>query len=145
MVPETLVYGERGEAKFPHAVAFHGIQVFILTAAMLRRGMLREPSKKHTMRLVAWSYTGLLVFATVQTIAGRAVLDVTVWTLGMAASLVTLAYGLVRSIRSFTGRGIAGRGITDPTRAPPAKTMSAPQTKTRPHLIVQPVIERPIC
>jgi hypothetical protein len=31
-VPDTVVYGQHGVAKFPHAVALHGIQLFILAA-----------------------------------------------------------------------------------------------------------------
>jgi hypothetical protein len=94
-VPDTVVYGQRGVAKFPHAVAFHGIQVFIVAAVALRRGVLAEAARR-VLRLVVWSYAAALVFASAQTITGRAPLDPSAWSLGLVLSLAALAAGLVR-------------------------------------------------
>lgn len=103
-VPDTVVYGEEGVAKFPHAVAFHGIQVFILSAVMLNRGRLPDPARRRLMRLVFWSYTAILVFASAQTVAGRAPLAASVWILGLVASVAGVGYGLVRIVTSLRGK-----------------------------------------
>jgi hypothetical protein len=95
-VPDTVVYGERGVAKFPHAVALHGIQLFILAAVLARRGHLAEATRRRAVRLVVWSYAAVLVFASAQTITGNAPLDPTVWSAGLAASLIGIAAGFLR-------------------------------------------------
>jgi hypothetical protein len=97
-VPDTVTYGDDGVAKFPHAIAFHGIQVLILAAVMLNRGRLSEPARRRLMRIVFWSYTGMLVFASAQTLVGRSPLDLSVWGLGLAASVVGVGYGLIRTV-----------------------------------------------
>jgi hypothetical protein len=84
-VPDTVVHGERGLAKFPHAVALHGIQLFILAAVLARRGGLAETARRRAVRLVVWSYTAVLVFASAQTITGNAPLDPTLWSAGLVA------------------------------------------------------------
>jgi hypothetical protein len=113
-VPDTVMSGERGVAKFPHAVAFHGIQVFILTAVMLRRGGLAESIQSRLMRLVFWSYTGVLVFASIQTITGRAPLDVSIWNIGLAASLAGVGYSLVHAAAALAEVDAADRGTPLP-------------------------------
>jgi hypothetical protein len=50
------------------------------------------------------SYTAILVFASLQTIAGRTPTDPTVWSLGLAISLVLLATALIRAARGFIDR-----------------------------------------
>ena len=102
-VPETVTYGDAGVAKFPHAIAFHGIQLFIFAAIALRAGSLPDSSKKRMMRLVVLSYAAMLAFASVQTIAGSAPADPTVWSLGLALSGVVLATALTRAARGFRG------------------------------------------
>jgi hypothetical protein len=102
-VPETVTYGDAGVAKFPHAIAFHGIQLFILAAIALRAGSLPDSSKKRMMRLVVLSYAAMLAFASAQTIAGSAPADPTVWSLGLALSGVVLATALTRAARGFRG------------------------------------------
>jgi hypothetical protein len=56
------------------------------------------------MRLVVISYTAILVFASLQTIAGRTPTDPSVWSLGLAASVVFLATALTRVARGFIDR-----------------------------------------
>jgi hypothetical protein len=102
-VPDTVVYGEHGVAKFPHAVALHGIQLFILAAVLARRGHLAEATRRRAVRLVVWSYAAVLVFASAQTITGNAPLDPTIWSAGLAASLIGIAAGFLR-----IGRGLDG-------------------------------------
>ena len=74
-VPETVTNGEAGQPKFPHAVAFHGIQVLMVAAALLGRSTIGEATAALVMRLTALSYFGVLVFSAVQTFDGRAPLD----------------------------------------------------------------------
>jgi hypothetical protein len=100
-VPETVTYGEAGVAKFPHAIAFHGIQLFILAAIALRASSVPDASRRRLMRLVVLSYAAMLVFASAQTVAGRAPADPTFWSLGLALSLVALAMALARAARGF--------------------------------------------
>jgi hypothetical protein len=97
-VPDTVIYGEEGVAKFPHAIAFHGIQVFILGAVLLSHGHFDEATRQWLMRLVFWSYTVMLVFAAGQTIAGRAPTGVSWWSFGLVISVGGVVYGLARII-----------------------------------------------
>jgi hypothetical protein len=100
-VPETVVSGDRGVAKFPHAAALHGIQLFILAAVLLRRGALAEADRRRALRRIVWSYTAVLVFASAQTVMGSAPLDPTIWSAGLAVSLVAIVVGFVRIGRSL--------------------------------------------
>jgi len=102
-IPDTVVYGEEGVAKFPHAVAFHGIQVFIASAVMLGRSRHEETARRQLMQLVFWSYSAMLVFASAQTVTGRAPLDVSPWSLGLAASVAGLLIGLARIVAGLRG------------------------------------------
>jgi hypothetical protein len=100
-VPDTVMYGERGVAKFPHAVALHGIQLFILAAVLARRSGLTETARRRAVRLVVWSYAAVLVFASAQTIAGNGPLDPTIWGAGLAASVAGIVAGFLA-----IGRGL---------------------------------------
>ena len=110
-VPDTVLYGRHGVAKFPHAVAFHGIQVFIVAAVALRRGALAEAAQRRTLRLVVWSYVAAMVLASAQTVTGHAPLDPSPWSLGLALALATMTAALVRIGRALP----AGR---DRSRSP---------------------------
>jgi hypothetical protein len=100
-VPDTVMYGQRGVAKFPHAVALHGIQLFVLAAVLARRSALPEAARRWSVRLVVWSYAAVLVFASAQTITGNGPLDPTIWNAGLAASVAGIAAGFLR-----IGRGL---------------------------------------
>jgi hypothetical protein len=100
-VPGTVVHGDGGVVKFPHGVALHGIQLFILTAVMLRRGTLAEASRRRVMHLVVWSYAAAVAFTATQTMMGQAPLDPSIWNAGLAASLVAVAAGLVRTVTAL--------------------------------------------
>jgi hypothetical protein len=99
MVPETVINGNAGVAKFPHAVAFHGIQLFIVAAVMLRRGVQSERVKKALMWVVVASYAGVLSFASIQTMLGRAPLDPGVWSFGLALSVIGLGLAMILIVR----------------------------------------------
>jgi hypothetical protein len=104
-----VTFGDAGVAKFPHAIAFHGIQLFILAAVTVGVGSIPAASKRGLMRLVVISYTAILVFASLQTIAGRTPTDPSVWSLGLVISLVLLATALTRAARGFIDRGALER------------------------------------
>ena len=106
-VPDTVMYGERGVAKFPHAVALHGVQLFIVAAVLARRSKLTEAARRRAVRLVVWSYAAVLVFASAQTIAGNGPLDPTVWGAGLAASLAGIAAGFLGIGRALRATGAA--------------------------------------
>jgi hypothetical protein len=110
-VPDTVLYGHGGVVKFPHAVAFHGIQVFIVAAVLLRRGDLAEAARRRVLRLVVWSYAAALLLASAQTVTGHAPLDPSAWSLGLVLALATMTAALVRTVRSLP----AGR---DRSRSP---------------------------
>ena len=109
-VPDTVMYGQRGVAKFPHAVALHGIQLFILAAVLARRSHLTEASRRWAVRLVVWSYAGVLVFASAQTVTGNGPVDPTIWSAGLAASLAGIAAGFLLIGRRLGATGAAPGG-----------------------------------
>jgi hypothetical protein len=96
-VPETVMYGARGVAKFPHGVAFHGIQLFVVAAVVLRHSALTEGSRRRVLRLVVWSYAAIMLFASAQTITGHAPLDPTIWSAGLALAVAGIVAGLART------------------------------------------------
>jgi hypothetical protein len=98
-VPSTVTHGEAGVAKFPHAVAFHGIQLFALAAAMLSVTDVAPGRARSLMRLVVTSYLGVLVFSAFQTGSGRAPADVE---LGSAALLALSSAILVATLAGIT-------------------------------------------
>lgn len=102
-VPDTVIYGEEGVVKFPHAVAFHGIQIFIVSVVMLRRGRLTAKTRRRLLHLVFWSYVAALAFAAAQTAVGRSPFDLSVWSLGLAGSLAGVGYGLIKIVRGLGG------------------------------------------
>jgi len=112
-VPDTVMYGQRGVAKFPHAVALHGIQLFILAAVLARRSALAEATRRRAVRLVVWSYAAVLVFASAQTITGNGPFDPTVWGAGLAVSLAGIAAGFLR-----IGRGLSATGAPTEEQSP---------------------------
>jgi hypothetical protein len=112
-VPDTVMSGQRGVAKFPHAVALHGIQLFILAAVLARRSGLTEAARRQAVRLVIWSYAAVLVFASAQTITGNGPVDPTIWSAGLAASVAGIAAGFLR-----IGRGLGATGAAAEEQSP---------------------------
>jgi hypothetical protein len=113
--PDTVMYGAGGVAKFPHGVAFHGIQLFIVAAVLLRRCALAEVSRRRVLRLIVWSYATIMLFASAQTVTGHAPLDPTIWSAGIALAVVGIVAGFARTARALvhTDRD----GIPSPTAA----------------------------
>jgi hypothetical protein len=72
IVPETVTNGDAGTPKFPHAIAFHGIQAFIISALALRRSDTSEDGRSRLMKALVASYSALLAFASAQSILGVA-------------------------------------------------------------------------
>ncbi|MDQ3475475.1 MAG: hypothetical protein M3492_03810, partial [Actinomycetota bacterium] len=118
-VPERMVAGEAGTPTFPHAMAFHGIQVFIGAALISRLVGLAPRVAQRVVRLVVAGYAVLVLWSIVQAAAGVAPLDlgspVTVLALIGAALLVAAAALL------FTGRP-RSHGRPDANLAVMAKT-----------------------
>jgi hypothetical protein len=112
-VPDTVMYGQRGVAKFPHAVALHGLQLFVLAAVLARRSGLTEAARRWSVRLVVWSYAAMLVFASAQTVTGNGPVDRTIWSAGLAASLAGIVAGFLR-----IGRGLGAAGAATAEQSP---------------------------
>lgn len=74
-VPDQVLSGDAGTPSFPHALAFHGIQVFILAAILSGLLGLSARSAQRVLRLVVAGYPLLLVWSIVQAATGRAPLD----------------------------------------------------------------------
>lgn len=111
--PDTVYAGEAGVAKFPHAMALHGIQLFVGAAIVTGIAGLTETARLRITRLVVAGYTLLVAWSIVHTNAGRAPADLT----GMetpllvvgALFLITAAVSLVVGWRrnGANGTGVA--------------------------------------
>lgn len=84
-VPPMVMNGD-AVAKFPHAVAFHGIQVFALLLALSNSADIGTARRAGAMRLAVAGYGGLLAFAVVQSVAGLAPVALQPWSLALLAS-----------------------------------------------------------
>lgn len=92
MVPDTVLAGEAGVAKFPHAMALHGIQLFIGAALLTRSARLSESSRLRVTRLVVGGYLSLVAWSIIHTNAGRGPMDLAgVETVLLGLGLVLLA------------------------------------------------------
>ena len=72
-VPDNLTVGAAGVAKFPHAIALHGIQVFILAVVVGNRLAARTS----LVRLAVGGYLAIVCWSIVHTNSGRAPVDPT--------------------------------------------------------------------
>ncbi|HJU81626.1 MAG TPA: hypothetical protein VJ796_07730 [Acidimicrobiia bacterium] len=72
-VPDNLTVGAAGVAKFPHAIALHGIQVFILAVVVGNRLAARTS----LVRLAVGGYLAIVGWSIVHTNSGRAPVDPT--------------------------------------------------------------------
>jgi MFS family permease len=107
-VPSAVTYGDAGVVKFPHAIAFHGIQAFALAAAMLSGTGMGAARARLLMRLVVGSYLGVFAFSAIQTGSGRAPADVMV---GSAALLGLSAAVLVASLAAIAWFTLQSRPV----------------------------------
>jgi len=111
-VPAVVTYGEAGVPKFPHGVAFHGIHVFAVAAALLTASSASMIKKVSLMLVIVVSYTGVLGFSALQTFEGRAPTDV-VATSAALATVSTVALGVTMAASAalaFASNRTAAKG-----------------------------------
>ncbi len=116
LVPDTVLAGAAGVAKFPHAMAFHGIQLFIGAAIVGRVRGLSDGARLQVMRLVVAGYFAWVVWAIVHTNAGRAPADLTGLETGLlvvgSALMVIAAVILVTGRRRSRSRDASNTTVT---------------------------------
>lgn len=102
VVPDTVLAGEAGVAKFPHAMAFHGIQLFIGVVIFGRIRGLSDSARLRMTRLVVTGYLAWVGWSIVHTNAGRAPADLS----GIETGLLVLGTALMvwAAAVAFTGR-----------------------------------------
>ena len=104
--PETVLAGEAGVVKFPHAMALHGIQLFIGTSILARLGHLSGRRQINAVRMTVGGYSALVAWSIVHTNAGRAPFDLSgvegVLGLGGLAFLAGAAFVIASGLRSST-------------------------------------------
>ena len=109
--PETVIAGSAGVAKFPHAVALHGIQLFIGAAVLGRLVGLDLRRQLTAVRMTVGGYLSLVAWSMVHTIAGRAPLDLggTEAILGLAglALLASAAVMIASGLRGASSKNLA--------------------------------------
>ena len=111
--PDTVVAGEAGVAKFPHAMALHGIQLFIGASILARSGRLGARSRLNVVRMTVFGYMTLVAWSIVHTNAGRAPFDLSglEGVLGiagaalLAAAAILITVGLLRPALDPAVRG----------------------------------------
>lgn len=106
-VPDTVTAGAAGVAKFPHALALHGIQTFILAGFAAARAGLGVSERVRVVRLAVTGYSLMLTWSIVHTNAGRAPFDLAgVETVLAVAGALALAWATatvgVAALRSRT-------------------------------------------
>jgi cytochrome c oxidase assembly factor CtaG len=114
LVPDTVTVGGAGVAKFPHALALHGLQLFIVTWAAAAAARLTPKAGHQLMRLVVGGYGLILVWSTLHTNSGLSPLDL------RGAAVVILAAGLALLVGAaviFTlavrrASGVAGESLS---------------------------------
>ncbi len=99
-VPETVLSGEAGVAKFPHAIAFHGIQVFMVAAALIGRSAVQATTATRAMWVTVSAYLGVLIFSAIQSFGGRAPFDLnTISATLLALSTLTLVVAMAKILQ----------------------------------------------
>ncbi|MDQ3576887.1 MAG: hypothetical protein M3443_04645 [Actinomycetota bacterium] len=108
-VPDKVLAGEAGVPTFPHAVAFHGIQLFILAAILTGILGLTAQDGQRVLRQTVGGYSLLLLWSVVQTASGRAPSDV----LWPGTVLAVLGAGLLAAgaARLFVRRRRSGMSV----------------------------------
>ena len=109
--PETVLAGEAGVAKFPHAMALHGIQLFIGASVLARLGRLDARRQLNAVRMTVGGYLALVAWSIVHTNAGRAPFDLSgvesVVGLGGATLLAGATFLIGYGLRSSLAPGTA--------------------------------------
>ena len=105
--PDTVLAGEAGVAKFPHAMALHGIQLFIGASVIAGLGRLGERSRLNAVRLTVGGYSAIVAWSIVHTNAGRAPFELggVDLVLGLLGLVMLGAAGLLLSVGFRPWRG----------------------------------------
>ena len=113
--PETVLAGEAGVAKFPHAMALHGIQLFIGAAVLAGSGHLTRRRQINAVRMTVGGYLALVAWSIVHNNAGRAPFDLSgvesLLGLGGLALLAGAAYLIASGLRSSTAPATAAAPV----------------------------------
>jgi hypothetical protein len=99
--PETVLAGEAGVAKFPHAMALHGIQLFIGAAVVVRLGGLDDRRRLNAVRMTVAGYLGIVAWSIVHTNAGRAPFDLS----GLESALLLIGAALLAGAAAVIAAG----------------------------------------
>ena len=107
--PETVLAGEAGVAKFPHAMALHGIQLFIGALVVARLGHLDGRRRLNAVRMTVAGYLGIVVWSIVHTNAGRAPFDLS----GLESALLLIGAALLAGAAALFAAGFRSSLETD--------------------------------
>ncbi len=100
MPPTPSWPGTAGVAKFPHAMALHGIQLFIGASVIAGLGRLGERSRLNAVRLTVSGYSAIVAWSIIHTNAGRAPFDLggLELVLGLLGVVLLAGAGLLLSV-----------------------------------------------
>jgi hypothetical protein len=111
-VPETVLAGEAGVAKFPHAMALHGIQLFIAGSLLGQVAGMTERARLRVTRMIVAGYGLLVGWSILHTNAGRSPTDLSGVEIGLSALgivlLVAAAFMLFAAWRRLEPAGEDG-------------------------------------
>lgn len=112
LVPDTVVTGEAGVVKFPHATAMHGLQVFIGSTILSGSGNLDARRRLGVVRMVVAGYTLFVLWSVVHTMAGRAPTELAGIELAMAAgACALLGVAAARVVGAWRSYPAAAAGV----------------------------------
>ena len=126
--PDTVLAGAAGVAKFPHAMALHGVQVFIGASVLAGSGRLGARSQLIAVRLTVSGYMALVAWSIIHTNAGRAPFDLT----GMENALGLGGLILLGTSAVLIARGLIARGLTAAGHRPAPRDLAAGPVVTLP-------------
>ena len=110
--PDTVLAGAAGVAKFPHAMALHGIQLLIGTSVLARLAGMSLRRQLTAVRLMTLGYGSIVAWSILHTNAGRAPIDLS----GAEAVLGLSGLGLAGFSAVMIVAGFASRPAADPVR-----------------------------
>jgi hypothetical protein len=97
------IYGQSGMMKVPHAIALHAIQVLPFLAWLLRFTKYEASSRIAIVKMAVIGYSGLQIFAMLQTFTGRAPFDVTIVSAAISfISVILLAVAFFKTLVKST-------------------------------------------
>ena len=109
--PETVLAGEAGVAKFPHAMALHGIQLFIGASVVARLRRLGERRRLNAVRMTVAGYLGIVAWSIVHTNAGRGPFDLS----GLESALLLIGVALLAGAAALIATGFRSSLAADTT------------------------------